>query len=256
MRTWEREYGATALSNGVEVIENVGVSEVRNSSPTFSHLGPLAVWVGVQLFALGLAALQVPLADEMPRPVEGVAMGEMVIVQVSAAGMLFPVLFRNVGTTAALVASTWPFLQLASMLSGTPGGRVVSVGTYVAMWMVALALFNSVLRSERARLRGVAVSTSLVFTGPLLWYLHHEFNASGASPSAINVMISASPITGTLNVLNSENRSAGVWVLMSAMFGLALVGSIVMHWRRAARDKLSTIHPQGLSTGADSGRVF
>src|SRR5688572_24104610 len=101
-----------------------GVSEVRDSSPTFSHLGVVAVWVGVQFLALGLGAGQVPLADEMARPIEGVAMSEMVIVQVSAAGMLFPVLFRNGGTTVALVASTWAFLQLASGLAGAAGGGV------------------------------------------------------------------------------------------------------------------------------------
>jgi hypothetical protein len=246
------------LSNGLTSVNNDGVSEARKGSPTFSHLGAVGAWVMIQLGALGLAAGQVPLADEMARPVEGVAIQEMVIVQAGAAGMLSPVLFRNVGTTLALVASTWPFLQLASMLSATPGGRVVSVAIYLAMWMGALGLAGSMLRSERARLRAVALATSFVISGPLLGYLRHEFDArdDGARESAIAVLVGASPITGSLNVLNGEDRSAGAWVSMGGLLVAALAGSVVMRRRGADRDNLSTGHPQGPSAEADAGRGF
>lgn len=221
------------------------MSEPPKASPTFSHLAPLALWLALQLVALLLPALHVPLSDEFPRPIERIAMHEMLVVQVTAAAMLFPMLFKNIATTVALVASTWPFLQLAAMFSATPPPRLLSAGLYVALWMITLALFNSMLRTDRARLRAAALATSFTLAGPLLWYLHQEF---GTAAEAGATMVALNPLLGALEVLNAEERSAGVWAFIALLLALALVGALLLRRRRAQRANLSTAHPQALST--------
>jgi hypothetical protein len=228
------------------------VSEAAKPAPTFTHLAALLPWLVLQLLALALPTLQVPLSDDFPRPTERVAVQEMVIVQVLSAAMLFPML-RNVPTTIAVIASTWPFLQLAGMLAGTPAPRLLCATLYLAMWMITLALANSMLRSRRARLRAAAFTTSFALAGPLFWYLRHEF----ASDAAANEwLVVASPILSVFAILNRARQSVGTWIFMTALLVSSLGASMLVRRRASNRDNLSTPHPQALPTPPRTPPVF
>jgi MYXO-CTERM domain-containing protein len=228
------------------------VSESPKPSPTSSHLPPLSLWLALQLLALLLPTLHISLSDDFPRPIERLAMHEMLVVQITAAAMLFPMLFKTIPTTIALIATTWPFLQLAAMLSATPALRLLLVALYLTLWMIALALINSTLRTDRARLRAAALATSFTLAGPLLWYLHHEFNPN---PDARLSMLAFNPLLSALEILNSADRSAGAWSFIGLLLALSLAAALLLR-RRAKRDNLSTPHPQTLSTAPETPPLF
>jgi hypothetical protein len=177
----------------------------------------------------------------------------MLAVQIFASAMFFPMLFTNVATTTALVAGTWPFLQLAAMLSATPTPRLLSAALYLAMWMIALALCASALTSHRARLRAGALATSFTIAGPLLRYLHHEFNETAATNENF---IAMDPLLGALALVKGAERSTGAWLFISALLALSLTASLLLRRRRVQPDNLSTSHPHSLPTAPRTPPVF
>jgi hypothetical protein len=136
--------------------------------------GPLLVWLALQLLALLIPLLRVPLAAGYPRPAELLAAHVMVVTQVTASALLFPWLLRNRASAIAAVATTWPFAALAGAVSGLPPMRALSAGSYVTAWMVAWWAWPEF---APARARGAAVAAaSLLAAGSLaLFYLWLEF---------------------------------------------------------------------------------
>src|SRR4029453_12234091 len=120
--------------------------------PTSPHLSPLALWLAVQLLALLLPVLQVPLSDEFPHPIERFALREMLAVQISFAALLFPLLFRSPGSAGCVLFASWPFLFLAGFLASTPLLHIVISGAYLSCWIALLACWRLILRSSRAQL--------------------------------------------------------------------------------------------------------
>ena len=238
------------------VAENVAVSDAAKPPPTFPHLGALFLWLVIQLLALALPTLQIPLSDNFPRPIERLAVHELVIVQVLAAAMLFPMLFKNIATTIALVASTWPFLQLAGMLAATPTPRLLCAALYLALWMTALALINATLRSRRAQLQATALTTSFTLAGPLLWYLYHEFDTDVTANHDL-LLTGTNPILSATEILNSQRRSgSSMWVLMLILLASSLIAALLTRRRVAKLDNLSTAHPQGFPPRSGPPPVF
>src|SRR5258706_10388140 len=103
-----------------------------------SDLLVLLLWLLLQLAMLALAAGQIRLSDHFPRPAEGMALAEMAIVQICFSAMLAPMLFRSPGITLMMIATAWPMLQLAGLLSVAPAATILLVATYVTLWMAGL----------------------------------------------------------------------------------------------------------------------
>ena len=65
--------------------------------------------------ALCLAGLRIPLSARYPQPEEALAVHVLVIVQITAAALLFPLLFRSITSSIIVIASAIPFIQLAAV---------------------------------------------------------------------------------------------------------------------------------------------
>jgi hypothetical protein len=210
---------------------------IPTASHTSSHFLPLILWLGVQLLALALAAMQVPLSDQFPRPAERMALDEMLVAQVLAATLLFPMLLPSAGATVLLIAATWPFLQLAGVLSSAPAKSIVVGGCYVGSWLLVLRLFRSALRTQKAELTGVAVATAIALGGAMMWYLRAEFALD--TPAAPFVAGSTlGPIVGVLSAVHGNAGWASVWGPMAVA---ATIGSSVaaVTWRRRQSSRVT-----------------
>ena len=221
--------------------------------PTSSHLPPLSLWLALQLLALLLPTLQIPLSDDFPRPIERVALDEMLIVQIAAAALLFPMLFTSAATTLVLIAATWPFLQLAAMLSATNSQRLPFAAIYLAMWMTTLALIDSALHVNRARMRAVALATSFTLAGPLLSYLNVEF---ASVDRALRILTSLNPILSALAIARNEDNALFSWAFIITSLALSLTIRALLRRHRGVSDKLSTNIPHPLPATPPHPRDF
>jgi hypothetical protein len=144
-------------------------------------MGPVAAWLAVQLAALALSAGRVPLSARFPRVAEELAVDVMLVAQVTAASLLFPLLLRDARALAVAVLTALPFLQLAGYLAGTPTPRLARAAAYLVVWLIALGLWRRALSSRAAALYGVAVASAIAVGGPILWYARAEFARHSAA---------------------------------------------------------------------------
>jgi len=133
----------------------------------------LYAWLAIQLTALAVSAFRVRLSIAMPAAGEQSALALMLITQVAASSLLFPLLLRSRRQTILTIATAWPMGQLACFLADAPVHRFIAAQALVTLWIVALALWNWAL--PRAQAVGAAVAATISLGGPLLWYLRAEF---------------------------------------------------------------------------------
>lgn len=189
-------------------------------SPHPPHLGPLAAWLGIQLGLLLLAILQVPLSDQYTRPAEHAALDVMLIGQVLLAAMLFPWLLRSLSAAIIIAAASWPFIQLAMVLSSASAMPTFLAGAYASTWIITLAAWRRLLRSPRAQLAGAAAATLLSAGGALIWYLRAEFvRSSGGAQWGTDALLG--PILGILAI--AHNQSVIPWLPLAALLLIAVV---------------------------------
>jgi hypothetical protein len=202
--------------------------------------GPVLLWLLVQLAALLLASLRIPLAAKYPQPAEALATPVMLAAQVAAASLLFPYLMRDWRTATAVIASAWPFAAVASVLSAAPLRATVAGEAYVTSWLVALALWSAVLRTARLKLYGLAVAATLSVGGAALWYLAHEFSPgpAGAVGGSGDRLLGASPLVASLRHLAPWRPHWAEKLIPTALAAAALL--VLLARRRRARARLST----------------
>lgn len=214
-----------------------------------SPFWPCLVWIAVQVGALLLAGLRVPLSARFPAPAESLAMHEMAVAQTLFSALLFPFLFRDRVAGAFVLASAPLFMQLASFVSAQGENWVtVAVAVHVGLWLVALWLCAAALRGGAARLYAVAVAVLLCAGGATLAYLHREFATAMAGQVDWPRVAWLGPTAGSLALLEAGPLLLGAW----AFIGLALAcGSVVLllrrwAWRRVrARKGVIPMAPQG-----------
>jgi len=202
-------------------------SSLPNPSPTASHISPLILWLLIQLLTLLAAALQLPLADHFPRPPERLAAQEMLVVQITLSAMLFPFLLRTATTATLVIAATWPFLQLAGVLSSTPAINLFHAACFLTLWLLALAMLRYVLRSDKSLLIATAAASALSLGGAILWYLRAEFLTNPPdTPWPADSLLG--PIPGALSALHGQGASPRTWlpITILALASLALAASL------------------------------
>jgi hypothetical protein len=193
------------------------------------------VWLAIQAGALVLAAARVPFSARYPSPEETLAVPLMVIAQVTAGAMLFPVLMRTITSSIAVIGSTIPFIQLAAVLAAeTDNRRLVWCGVYVAVWLAALAVLNGALVCARGKLYAVAAATVAALGGVMLAYLHREF---GAPREALEWGRHAwlGPIMGCLAILEGDPGAGRIWIFLGASLGAAVGVLGITRWRGRKR---------------------
>jgi hypothetical protein len=200
-------------------------------SHTSSHFLPLALWLGIQLLVLLAAAMQIRLSDQFPRPPERLALDEMLVAQVAMAAMLFPLLLRNAATTALVVAASWPFVQLAGVLSSASPANVFSGGCYVSGWLVVLGLCRPLLRTEKGMMLAVATATAAALGGALMWYVRAEFAFDPSKPSSAAAS-AMGPIVGALAASHGQAIAISVWGPMAIALAISLTAAVIAWIRR------------------------
>src|SRR5437016_4699617 len=135
-------------------------STLATSGMRFSAPLALLLWLALQLGTLALAASQVRLSDHFPRPAEGMALAEMVVVQIAGAAMLAPILLPRADIAVAVIAAGWPMLQLAGLLSVASTTTILLTATYISLWIIILAALMRCIDNDRWRI-AVAVMASV-----------------------------------------------------------------------------------------------
>ena len=92
---------------------------------------------------------------------------------------------------------------------------------FLALWLVALAVWQRLLQSHRSQLIGVALATSLGICGPVLSYLGAEFSAAHDTVDGWNVL---GPIPAALRQVQEANSALADWLIP---ISLLLVGSFI-----------------------------
>ena len=182
------------------------------------------LWLVLQLIALIVATARVPLAAGYPQPAEFLAPHVMVVVQTTAAVLLFPYLLSSWPVAVAVMATTWPFIILSGLLSSVPGDRLVSTAGYVSGWLLTLAALSRAL-PPRARPFAVAAGTLLAAGGVVGFYLEQDFG----SGSTRGFWTSLSPPLAALHHLNVERSYLTGWPLLYVVMGTIALARIL--WR-------------------------
>ena len=223
---------ATAYSERMLLAEHAGMELGGAPAPAggaASHIGPLTAWLAIQLALLLLPVLQVPLADQFTRPAERAALEVMLVGQVLFAALLFPWLLRSAGAAVMMAAASWPFIQLAMVLSSADAGTAVWASAYATAWIAALAGWRYVLRKRRHQLAGVAAAMLLCAGGAALWYLRAEFvRNSGGAQWGTDALLG--PVVGVLAVASGHGQNA--WLAMAGLVIATAAATFISHLRR------------------------
>jgi FtsH-binding integral membrane protein len=195
-----------------------------------SPAAPLFLWLLIQLIALSLAGFRVPLSARFPPPGEQYAIHTMLVAQVVAAAMLFPFLLRDVKSSAMVILTIAPFVQLASYFSSVPVTRAALAALHVATWLTTLALWRATLRTRYSQILGVACAVALSMGGTLIWYARAESREAGVIDWSGDALFG--PILGAIAQVNAPSVAASSWFAASALLIFSAVACFAI---RAAR---------------------
>jgi hypothetical protein len=186
----------------------------------------IALWLAWQLTALGLSAFRVPLSAHYPAAAEQWALALMLASQIAGSALLFPILLKDAKSTLVAIALAWPICELASFLADADQMTFAVGELYVSAWLIALYLWN---RFASCAL-GPALLSSLValltYGGPLIAYLHAEFNANSSSgiwphPELLG------PVVGVLSLIQTAQSHYGIWLTLIILMIAAPVFSLL-----------------------------
>jgi hypothetical protein len=208
--------------------DNLSAVAAHGGSP--SSTAPLALWLGLQLAAVLVAVVRVPLAAQYPEPAEQMAAYLVTGTQGVAAALIFPFLLRSARTTVQVIASTWPFLLAAGYLAGVAPKAMIWPAASITAWLVTLALWASILRTTRAQMVGITIASLLTLGGGLLRYLRLEFAAGTAEPGF--ALETASPLLSTFAALDGSPSPAG-WILLASLAFAAIAVRLFIQVKRA-----------------------
>ena len=163
---------------------------------------PLVVWLGAQLLAIGLAAARVPLWANAPRASELLALEYLLIAQISVSSLIFPWMMRSMASSVVTIATAWPMVFFAGLLSPAPLNTLFFGGVYVNGWLVALAILHPPLSST-----GPSLTTPMAALwacgGPILQFLNLEY---GSAPLRDGLLqrVALGPILAGLRLIQGE----------------------------------------------------
>jgi hypothetical protein len=204
--------------------------------------GPLALWLAIQLAVVTLAVLRVPLAAQYPEPAERMAAHLVLGAQGVTAALLFPFLFRDTRTAAAVIAAAWPFQLAAGFLAGIAPADLASAAGYVTVWMLTLAACTPLLRTPRASAIGITIATLLTLGGAILRYLRLEFGGGVAEGQFTPE--SVSPLLSTFAAIEGSGPHSG-WMLVA---GVLCVAALTIGARRILSSRARRRPPTGIAS--------
>jgi hypothetical protein len=199
---------------------------LRANNATSSLTAPLLMWSIVQLIALLASAARVKLWATFPTAGESLALIELLITQLIASSLVFPLLCRTRQSMLAILLTSLPAFAFAGFLAQANWTTVLACFAFLALWLIGLTGWREVVRTERAQLRAISIVSALVIGGAVVVYLAREFG-NAASP-----LSRASPMFETAHMSIQPDFQAFFVVSCMAISGVA--ASVI------SRVKLST----------------
>lgn len=200
------------------------MARISPLTPPAVSAAPLLLWFVVQLAALLLSALRVPLAAQFPRPAEFQAVRVLLAMQFAWVAILFPLLLINWRMAVLAIASAWVMLALAAGLSAWTLTLALPAAGYLAVWIIVLWTLRAALVSAGQQMFAAAAMATYFTGGALLWYVQLDFGVTSPSLASVTsgplLMVVASP----------QRPPAGGWILAALMETAALI--VLMARRR------------------------
>jgi hypothetical protein len=181
---------------------------------------PVVVWLATQVLAIALSATRIPLWANAPRATELFALQYVLIAQLAASSLIFPWLMRSRGEAAAVIATAWPMIFFAGLLSPAPVSTLVIAGIYISGWLLALAFLRPPLFTA-----GPSFASPLVVLwtggGLLLQFLNLEYGNAPLKDGLLQRLLQG-PIVAGIRLVHGEIAVA------AEVLGLVLVVSVVL----------------------------
>jgi hypothetical protein len=201
-------------------------------SKTGLNSAAIVIWLLVQLAALTACAARITFWARSPAAGEQLALAVMLCVQVGTSAVIFPYLLSDRSSTILAIVTGWPLAQLAAYLSDASLTQATGGELYVSAWLLGLAFYSPLLRSESAKLIGAALAGMIAIGGSLVLYLRLEF-AAGAS-AAVQSIAWFGPVEGALSQIWPTGSSAGsivAWAIPAALIAIG-AGLNFAIWKR------------------------
>lgn len=166
------------------------------ASSTLRTSGALFLWLALQLAILAIAAFHFPLWAHAPDAEDLLALQFLLVVQLGASALLFPLLMGTWRQTVFITASSWPMIVLAGMLSSESLKAIGLAVIFITLWLLALALiiwaigkrnsnsesaFHPPLRTTKREMIAVALVSVWTIGGSLLLFSRVEYDPSASA---------------------------------------------------------------------------
>jgi hypothetical protein len=178
----------------------------------------IAFWLIAQLAALALAAGRIPLSAHFFEPAERMAVDELLVIQLLAAPLTFPLLLRDFYNSFVITITSIAMIFLANRLSRYVLPELLLKIAYVELCLAALAVWARFQRNLRSQLIGVCVAGGFTIFATGLWYFSREYQ-----PDARDWLQYLSPLVATGRITHESGR---IWAF-AALPGIFLVAAIV-----------------------------
>ncbi len=164
----------------------------RQSHQDDSFIGPLFLWLTIQLLAIALAAARVKLWARFGSTGEAYALDELTVAQFIGSSLLFPMLCRSFKATVAMIAGGLPMIALAGFLSFASMPQWGGIAINLSIWLAGLGVWRKVAnRFDAGALVAVALVSTLNIGGLMLAYLRAETNGGDVSSFAAVPILAA-----------------------------------------------------------------
>ncbi len=192
-----------------------------------SAAGPLLLWLSLQLAALAVALFRLPLSARYPGSPERLAIDILATVEVVAAPLLGPLLFRDWACSALCIASIAPMLAIAGTSSAVQPGPLFQGIAYLMGLLAGLALLTGGFRQTRGVWIVAAGGAAIALGEPLMRYLIAEY---GSAPQSVTLDTEwAGPLQAASCAFHGCSVPLASWTFP---IGLLVAGAIVVAVRR------------------------
>jgi hypothetical protein len=209
----------------------VFLSQLLRTEPSPVSIAPILLWLLLQLTVLMVSAFRVPLWAQAPQASESLALDMLLGVQIGMSAMLFPWLMRTARMSLVAIATIWPFVFFAGILSAIPMRPILIAGGYGSAWLIALALFALPLSTTRPRLITSAIVSLWALGGPMLLFVHTEYGGGG--PLGYGSTLLLGPFVNAHRAFSSAGTSTwGVPLLACGVGTVAACMSWFIHYKQ------------------------
>lgn len=186
----------------------------------------LLVWLLIQLAAIALAALRVPLWAQAPHTMELEAMRILLTMQLVGSTLLFPRLCGSFTLSVLAATATIPMLGIATLLSAASPAVWWRCNLFIFGWIVGLGIIRLPFRTTAGPLRLSAVLSTWVASGAVLLFVGGEYSGEPLRTTAMPAIVWASEPLGVALKLSSGDSVLSLLNLCPV--GLLLAAAILI----------------------------